>query len=182
MNRWYLGVPLAGLFLFGVVYVQFEKRYEAVEAAAVAAAEAARIEEQQRQEEARREAIEQQRQIIETRRLEREAEMRRDEAAARLRAELEAERAEAVAQANADLRANVTLEQKLAFEQELLRRVQARQASLTAEKEFLAEYILAAVENQERLLALLKDYRAAEEARETLRQDGLLSDAERARR
>lgn len=182
MNRWYLGVPLAGLLLFGVVYVRFEKRYTAAQAAAATAAEAARIEEQQRQEEARREAIEQQRQIIEARRLERETEKRRDEAAARLRAKLEAERADAVAQGNADLRAIVTLEQKLAFEQELLRRVQSQQTSLTGEQAFLAEYVPAAVENQERLLALLKDYRQAEEAREKLQQDALLSDAERAKR
>lgn len=182
MNRWYLGVPLAGLLLFGVVYVRFEKRYEAAAAAAAATVEAARLEEQQRQEEARREAIEQQRQIIEARRLAREEEKQRDEAAARLRAELESERRQAMADAGTDRRAVVVLEQKLSFEQELLQRVQASHERLAGEKTFLEEYIPEAVENQERLLSLLKDYRIAEEAREKVRQEELLSDAERAQR
>lgn len=182
MNRWYFGVPLAGLVLFGIVYLQFEKRYQAAEAAAAQAAAAARIEEQQRLEEQRRAAIEQQRQIIEARRIAREEEKRREEAAAQLREELETERAKLVGQTNADVRAIIVLEQELSFEQDFLERVEASHERLVGEMSFLNEYVPAAVENQDRLLTLLKDYRTAEEAREKLRREALLSDAERASR
>jgi len=182
MNRWYLGLPLAGVLLFGVVYWQFKQRYEVAEVAAAAAAEAAQIEERQRLEESRRAAIEQQRQLIEQRRLAREEEKQREEAAARLREQLETERASVLGVANADRRAIIVLEQKLSFEQELLQRVQGTRDRLVGEKTFLDDYVPVAVENQQRMLDLLKDYRAAEEARDELRREALLSDAERAAR
>jgi hypothetical protein len=169
MNKWYFGIPILALVLFGGYFAKFKYDYDTAIAQKEAAAKQALDEQAVAEAMARRIAIEQNNLITEENNKKRAEEKERQ----RLKEEARQAALEVRTQRTAELtslrRDYEQVQKDLVVEEQLFDKAKANVASHEAERAFLAGYVQLAEKNANRMLAMIdKVDKAAAEVKKQL--------------
>jgi hypothetical protein len=169
MNKWYFGIPILALILFGAYFAKFKHDYDAGKAAAEAEAKA-QLEQQALAEAIQRKiAIEQNNLITEENNKKKAAEkeeQRRKQEARDAAVEVRTQRTAELTSLRRDYE---QVQKDLLVEEQLFEKAKTTVASHEAEKAFLGGYVQLAEKNANRMLALIEKVdKAAAEAKKQL--------------
>jgi colicin import membrane protein len=165
MNKIYLLVPLCGLLIFGGIYWDFNRKYEAGIADRKKAEEVKKQEQAKRDIENREKAYKEAAAALEIRKKEREARDKREEKEKQDRIDAEDKRTRSFEERKKFREQVDRLKKDVKLVEEDVTKIQDQTKNLKLEQGFLADYIKKAEQNAKNYYQLLDKLDAAEKAR-----------------